>query len=153
MKHKLIIGYQGYKYSPESFIFSVNGNRFNLSDNLRSTCAMAIISGNEKKAEDIIKREYRQTLKKTKYITIGFYKEGSKKDYFFTRQLYADKSSLSDKLRIYKEFKSYVLKQDCILNTVEVATGHFKPGVTDTPDIEVIKEKADINRPVVIKLV
>ena len=106
MKKDIKVTYAGYKYAPELCNIFVNGKLYaKRGTQAAHDIAYMLITGKEKEATDKVKRQIRQEYKKPKYITIGFYKEGSKKDYFFTRQLYANKDNLNDKLFIYKEFK------------------------------------------------
>lgn len=154
MKHEIKLKYYGYKYAPESFNFFVNGKLYAAAYTPEAAAlANLILQGKEKEARDKIKRELRASYKKPHYITIGFYKAGSKKDYFFTRQLYADNTSLNDKLFIYKEFKKFMENQNETIKTHEVKTGYFIPGQTTPATTEQIEEKADIKRPVIIHLI
>lgn len=148
------ISYNGYKYAPESFSFFVNGKLY-AGRHTPEAAALAnlIIQGKEKEAADMIKRNIRKGYKKPEYITIGFYQEGSPSRYFFTRQLYARRDDLRDKLRIYKEYKHFLESNNCIVSTYEIKAGEFIPGQESTPKAEKITEKADLKRPLIIKLI
>ena len=154
MKHEINIFYNGYKYAPESFTFFVNGKLY-AGRHTEEAAALAnlIIQGKEKEAADMIKRNIRKGYKKPQYMTIGFYQEGSKTRYFFTRQLYARRDDLRDKLRIYKEYKHFLESNDCIVNTYEVNAGEVKPGQISAPETTIIEERADVKRPLIIKLI
>lgn len=153
MKH-FNISYNGYKYAPETFNIFVNGKLY-AGRHTEEAAALAnlIIQGKEKEAADRIKRNIRKGYKKPEYITIGFYQEGSKSRYFFTRQLYARRDDLTDKLRIYKEYKQFLESNNCIVNTYEVNAGEVKPGQISAPTKQTIEERADVKRPLIIKLV
>ena len=153
MKHELKISYSGYKYAPESFSFCVNGKLYAAAHTPEAAAlANLIIQGKEKEARDKIKKALRADYKKPEYITIGFYQEGSASRYFFTRQLYARRDDISDKLRIYKEYKQYIESRSGIVNTYEIKSGQFIPGKAAAPAATVIEEKADISRPIIIHL-
>lgn len=154
MKHEINISYNGYKYAPESFTFCVNGKVYAPRySQAAHDLAMLVIQGKEKEARDEIKRSIRRDYKKPQYLTIGFYQEGSKTRYFFTRQLYARRDDLTDKLRIYKEYKHFLESNNCIVSTYEIKAGEFIPGQESAAKAERINEKADIKRPLIIKLV
>ncbi len=154
MKRELNISYSGYKYAPELCNIFVNGKLYaKRGTQTAHDIAYMLITGKEKEAADTIKRQIRQEYKKPKYITIGFYKEGSKSDYIFTRQLYANKDNLNDKLFIYKEFKHFLQDQNATIQTHEVTTGNFIPGEKAPATTTIIQEKADLKRPVIINLI
>ena len=114
---------------------------------------MLYILGKEKEAADKIKKQIRASYKKPEYITIGYMQEGSKSRYFFTRQLKARRDDLPEKLRIYKEYKSFLQSNNFIVNTYEVNTADVIPGKAAAATTKVIKEKADPHRPIIIKFV
>ena len=154
MKHEINITYSGYKYAPESFTFYVNGKVYAPRHSQAAhNLAMLIIQGKEKEARDEIKRDIRRSYKEPEYITIGFFEEGNTGRYFFTRQLRARRDDLKQKLYIYKEWKHYIESKNCILNTYEVKAGEFIPGKPAATHTQVIEEKADLKRPVIIKLI
>lgn len=154
MKHNLKLSYSGYKYAPESFTIFVNNRVYAQRGSQEAhNIAMLLIAGKEKEARDEIKRNIRKSYKKPQYITIGFFQEGSRSRYFFTRQLYARRDNLPEKLRIYKEYKRFIESNNCIVNTYEVKAGDFIPGQPAKPKTTIIKEKADIKRPIIIHLV
>ena len=154
MKHEINIKYSGYKYAPESFNFFVNGKLYAPCYTQEAAAlAMLIIQGKEKEAADTIKRNIRKGYKKPHYVTIGYFQEGSKSRYFFTRQLYADSNNLTDKLRIYKEYRHFLQSQNCIVNTYEVNAGEVAPGKAAAATTTIIEEKADLNRPIIIHLI
>jgi hypothetical protein len=154
MKHEINISYNGYKYAPESFTFFVNGKLYAPRySQAAHDLAMLVIQGKEKEARDKIKRDIRRSHKEPQYITIGFFEEGSKTRYFFTRQLYARRDDLRDKLRIYKEYKHFLESNNCIVNTYEVNAGEVKPGQISAPETTKIEERADVKRPLIIKLI
>ena len=153
MKH-FNISYNGYKYAPETFNIFVNGKLY-AGRHTEEAAALAnlIIQGKEKEAADMIKRNIRKGYKEPEYITIGFYQEGSPSRYFFTRQLYARRDDLTDKLRIYKEYKHFLESNNCIVNTYEVNAGEVKPGQISAPKKQTFEERADVKRPLIIKLI
>lgn len=154
MKHDIKLSYSGYKYAPESFTFFVNGKLYAPAHTQSAhDLAMLIIQGKEDEARAEIKRAIRASYKQPEYITIGYYQEGSATRYFFTRQLYARRDDLRDKLRIYKEYKHFLESNNYIVNTYETTTADFIPGSAAVKHTEVITEKADPRRPIIIKLV
>ena len=154
MKHDFNISYNGYKYAPESFTFFVNGKVYAAAYTQEAAkLGYLIITGKEKEARDTIKRQIRADYKKPQYLTIGFYQEGSASRYFYTRQLYARRDDLRDKLRIYKEWKHFIESQNCVLNTYEINAGEFIPGQKAAPKKQLIEERADLKRPLIIKLI
>ena len=154
MKHNIKLSYSGYKYAPETFNFFVNGKLYAAAHTPEAAAlANLIIQGKEKEARDEIKRAIRKGYKKPEYITIGYYQEGSATRYFFTRQLYARRDDLLDKLRIYKEYKHFLESNNCIVNTYEVNAGEVTPGHISAPKTQLIEERADVKRPLIIKLI
>lgn len=154
MKHEINITYSGYKYAPELFTFYVNGKVYAPRHSEKAAkLGYLVITGKEKEARDEIKRDIRRSHKEPQYLTIGFYQEGSKTRYFFTRQLYARRDDLTDKLRIYKEYKHFLESNNCIVNTYEVNAGEVKPGNISAPKKQIIEERADVKRPLLIKLI
>lgn len=153
MKHEIKLSYNGYKYAPESFNFFVNGKLYAAAYTQEAAkLGYLIITGKEKEARDEIKRAIRKGYKKPEYITIGYYQEGSATRYFFTRQLYARRDNLQEKLRIYKEYKHFIEARNGIVNTYEVKSGQFVPGKAAAAQTQIIEEKADLNRPIIIHL-
>lgn len=154
MKHEINISISGYKPAPESFTIFVNGKVYAPRGSQEAhDIALLYIAGKQKEAADTIKRNIRKGYKKPQYITIGFYQEGSATRYFFTRQLYARRDNLRDKLRIYKEYKHFLESNNYIVNTYQIKTGEIIPGKATAPTAQVIEERADIKRPLIIKLV
>ena len=153
MKHEMKLSYNGYKYAPESFTFFVNGKLYAAAHTPEAAAlANLVIQGKEAEARAEIKRALRREYKKPEYITIGYYQEGSATRYFFTRQLYARRDDISDKLRIYKEYRHFLEARSGIVNTYEVKSGQFVPGKAAAAQTTIIEEKADLNRPIIIHL-
>lgn len=148
------ITYCGYKYAPEQCSVFLNNRLYaKAGTQAAHDITLLLIAGKEKEAADIIKRQLRKEAKKPAYITIGYYQEGSKSRYFFTRQLIARRDDLPEKLRIYKEWKHFIKSNNCIVNTYELNAGEVKPGHISAPKKQIIEERADIKRPIIIKLI
>lgn len=154
MKRAFNITYCGYKYAPEQCSVYVNNQLYaKAGTQAAHDITLLLIAGKQKEAADTVKRQIRKAAKKPAYITIGYYQEGSKSRYFFTRQLYARRDDLPEKLRIYKEYKHFLQDHDGIVNTYTVSTGAIIPGQNAAPETKVITEKADLKRPVIIHLI
>ncbi len=152
MKRAFNITYCGYKYAPEQCSVYVNNQLYaKAGTQAAHDITLLLIAGKKKEAADMIKREIRKEAKKPEYITIGFFEEGTRR-YFFTRQLYARRDNLPEKLRIYKEYKHFLQDHDGIVNTYTVSTGAIIPGQNAAPETKVITEKADLKRPLIIHL-
>ena len=152
MKHDIKVTYSGYKYAPEQCAVYVNNRLYAKAGTQAAhdiTCLL--IAGKEKEAADKIKRAIRKAAKEPEYITIAFFEEGTKR-YFFTRQLYARRDNLPEVLNIYKEYKHYLQARNGIVNTYTVKSADFIPGQTSAPTTQIIEEKADLNRPLIIHL-
>jgi len=110
---------QGYKYAPESFksykvIIDKTGKgnhkyellNFTADENKR--IGDIYITKGKNEAVNEIKRLYRKMRREfnsKKYCCFGFFKEGSKTEFIYIRQLRALNSNLKDKLYYYKEMK------------------------------------------------
>ena len=145
---KDIIKYSMYRFAPETFKCSVNGQSLAIED--PSTLGMMFVSGNTKGVDDEIKRIVRKIRTQRRRVTFGFYGKGNNK-YFYTRELGAYDDDLQDKLRIYKEWKRYCLSRDCDLATHTVTSGEFTlNGMKNTKEKE-STEIVDITRPIKIR--
>lgn len=143
------ITYRVNKWAPEQSGFSVDGKVFAPPySRLASELGVLVIEGRKKEAEDRIKRIIRSQYKKPRRCTIGFYEKGTKR-FFYTSQLIADDSSLSEKLRVYKQWKQYCKDQNCIMHTHDVTQGAVIPGQPlEKGKVIEIKGIADIRRPI-----
>lgn len=146
--------YSGYKYSPESFRFYMNGKYINLDAQSAHDIACMVISGRKKEAEDTLKRILRNAEKETNdYICIGFYGVNSD-TYYFTQDLKCNKNNLQDKLHAYKEWKRYIKSKNCDLSTHTVTSGLLTPDGKMTKEREEnVLDKVDLSRPCIIRLV
>jgi len=133
------ISYYGHKYAPESLTIEINNKKYEPSNTNIKTL---ICCGNLKEAIPLLKREYRQTQNKNKFITFCFFAENSK-DYYFCRQLVANNNNLMDKLRIYKELKHH-LQENPPRYTVE--SGKLIPGATEAPEKKIINVNIDFKK-------
>lgn len=148
-KNAISYGMADVKWAPETFGCSVYGKRLVLDDPSRFGCLL--ISGKRKELEDAIKRTYRKTLRKERFVTIGFFVKDSKK-YYFTRQLAARADDLHDRLRIFKLFKEYCLDNGCTFETAAVTEGEFIPGQeAKAQKVTILREEVDLKRPLTIR--
>lgn len=117
MKTNIIKSISGYRYAPESAkITTIYGK---LSDEiLRDTNIQTLaMCRNYKELEKQVKIIVRKELKKEKYngITYAFFQENSTQ-FYYTKQLIADKNNIKDRLRVYKEWKNYIINNNYKLN-------------------------------------
>ncbi|MEG0898387.1 MAG: hypothetical protein RSF40_01575 [Oscillospiraceae bacterium] len=151
---------QCYRYTPEQFqAFRVvgfsNGNRnipiyekINLSDNDIRTCGYAYCTKGRDAAIAELKRVIRKMERQPKlYVTIGFRSKVYPKQYRFTQDIRCLPNDLKEKLRVYKEFKEFVLSQNCMFGDYTEATldGHYKP-----TNIKTKYDELDITKPVMV---
>ena len=131
-KHDKLFKYGGYRYAPEQWGFSYNGKQINLDTDTKTTLAMLVISGKRKEAEDELKRLLRKEEKQINdFVTFGFFGKNSNK-YYFTSQLSAHRNNLAEKLRIYKEWKRYIIEdKNGKLQPFVVTSGYFTPYGTE----------------------
>ena len=142
------ITYKVYKPAPEQSVFYVDGKVFSpMYTQLSHDLGMLVVEGKKKEAEDKIKRIVRAQRLKKRRCTIGFYEQGTNR-FFYTFQLLADDTNLQEKLRVYKEWKRYCESVGCIMKTHEVTSGKFIPGEKSNSEVKIIKEIADLTRPV-----
>ena len=138
----------GYKYAPESIGFSLNGKRLNLPEEVRSRIAYLAVCGKNKEVEDELKRFLRKEENKPcDLITFGFYAKDDRRNFYFTKQLRAYRTDLPEKLRIYKEWKHYIV-DTCggRLQPFVVTTGHITPYGSDKANEEDTSVEIDTNR-------
>lgn len=138
----------GYKYAPESFNFTLNGKLLNIPAEIKGNLQYKAVCGKCKEVEDELKRYLRKEEKKPcDLVTFGFYAKDNKRDFYFTKQLTAHRSDLSEKLRIYKEWKHYIVDTcDCRLQPFVVTTGHITPYGTEKAGEEDTSVEIDTNR-------
>lgn len=119
----------GYKYSPESVRFSLNGKCINFSEEVRSRLAYLAVCGENEKLLIELKRALRAEEKKPRVVgkCICFFKKDSN-EFYYTQQLRYNPDDLYDALRCYKEWKRYIQSKNCMLETgYEVTEGEFNP--------------------------
>ncbi len=151
-REKIKVTCTGYKYAPELCNIFVNGKLYaERGTQAAHDIAYLFITGHAKEAADTVKRQIRAAYKKPEYITIGFYGVDSN-DYYFTRQLYADRDNLHDVLNIYKQWKNFILQNNCIVKTYTTESGQIIPGQAAKPITKTIEVKADIKKPLIIHL-
>lgn len=141
--------WSGYKYSPESVNFYLNGRRLNLAEGARSRIAYLVICERNKEALDELKRILRKEEKKPQVAgkCICFYKEGSDTEFYYTEQLLYNPDDLQDALRCYKEWKHYIQSKYCILETgYEIAEAEYTPLGMSQMQRRVIENKVDLTR-------
>jgi hypothetical protein len=115
-KHDNFTYNYGWRTAPEQWSFYHNGKLIELDSDIRNSLACLCLSGKTREAENELKRIIRKQQKTSnKYVTIGFYGVEHTKEYYFTKQLLARKDNLSDMLRIYKDWKEYILNLNCKL--------------------------------------
>lgn len=127
-KHENFTYNYGWRTAPEQWNFYLNGKRIRLDHETRNKLACMCLLGKAKEAEDELKRLLRKEEKqKHDFVTFGFYGKNSK-DFYFTKQLKAHRTDQVEKLRIYKEWKRYIV-DDCNerLQPFKVTTGHITP--------------------------
>lgn len=155
------IGITCYKYAPESFkAYAVlkfsNGNKnvpeytqIKLTDEETSICGNVFCTSGRNKALTELKKIIRNKIKESKqYCTIGFLNINNNKQFHYIRSQYCNITNLTEKLRIYKEFKKYILDCDCKIESFKVAKldGNYKPESVTTE-----YDYIDIKKPVLVK--
>ena len=152
-KHDKFTYLHGWKTAPEQWSFYWNNKPIHLDNNTQSTVACLMLSGKEKEAEAILKRELRKQEKEENYICIGFFGKNSRQ-FYFTQQLRCRRNNLQEKLYSYKEWKHYIEMRDCDLALSTVTSGHMQAdGKMSEGKAEKSKNIVDLNRPCIIKLV
>ncbi len=147
------VTYRVYKYAPEQSRFWVNGRIYAKEySQLAHDLGYLIVTGREKEAVDMIKRDIRKKRAEKRRCTFGFFEKGTRR-YFYTQQLIADDDSLAEKLSVYKEWKRYCESQNCVMAVHEVTEGSFIPGQKSDAKSHIVEEVADLTRPVKIYLV
>ena len=137
----------GWRLAPEQWSFYYNGKYIPLDNNTRNTLACMCLSGKVKEAEDELKRLLRKEEKKQHdIVTFGFYGKDST-EFYYTKQLTAHRSNLSEKLRIYKEWKRHII-EDCNgrLQPFTVTTGYITPYGAEKAEEEDTSVEIDTNR-------
>ena len=145
----------GWKTAPEQWRFYYNEKYIPLDNNTRNSLACMCLSGKIKEAEDELKRLLRKEEKKPHdLITFGFYGKNSK-DFYYTKQLLAHRTDLQEKLRIYKEWKHYIVDNcDGRLQPFTVTTGYITPYGSEKAEEEDTSVEIDTNRHgVIIRIV
>ncbi len=111
-KHENFTYNYGWRTAPEQWSFYLNGKRIRLDHENRNKLACMCLLGKVKEAEDELKRLLRKEEKQQHdFVTFGFYGKNSK-EFYFTEQLQAHRTDQAEKLRIYKEWKRYII-EDC----------------------------------------
>lgn len=119
----------GYKYAPESVVFSINGKHINFPEEVRSRLAYLAVCGENEKLLIELKRALRAEEKKPRVVgkCICFFKKDSN-EFYYTQQLRYDPDDLYDALRCYKEWKRYIQSKNCMLETgYETTECEFNP--------------------------
>lgn len=148
--------WSGCKYAPESFRFLLNGKPFYMPEAERSRIAYLVACGRYETALDELKRALRKKEKSSQIVgkCICFFKEGSDREFYYTRQLMYDPANLQDALRCFKEWKRYIQNKHCVLETgFEVTTGEFVPFGETKAQYKVIKNTVDLSRFRSIKII
>lgn len=134
----MLIEYYGYKYAPEQLKIYINNKKY---EPLNNTIKYNLLYHPDKGIQDL-KREYRQSQHKQKYITFCFFAENSN-NYYYSKQLAANNNNLMDKLRIYKELKHH-LQANPIKYITE--SGNITPNQAEAPTKTETYIKIDFNR-------
>lgn len=137
-----------YRYAPESFKVYFNRARINLNPEEINRCGRICCCKGMNEALEEVKRIIRNKVKnKKEFCTIGFRNLDNNSDYFYTKQLIANRNNLREKLRVYKEFKEYLLQKDCKI--ASVTTTKLGAGYKEESQ-KVEYSHVDINKPVII---
>lgn len=141
-------GWYGYKYTPESVVFTLNGKRLYLPDDERNKIAYLVICGRKREALDELKRILRKEEKQPLVIgkCICFFKRNSN-EFYYTQQLQYQPDNIQDALRCYKEWKRYIKSKECILETgYEVTEGEFELCGDNKGQTRLISNVVDLTR-------
>lgn len=150
-KHDNFTYSHGWRTAPEQWYFGWNGKTIDMDYSTRTHIAQLMIAGKEDEAIAILKRLLRKQEKEDSYICIGFWTE-DRKDYYFTSDLMCRADSLQDKLRVYKEWKRYIMEHNGVLSTHTVTTGYVSPcGMTAGVEEE-IEDRIDLTRPCTVRV-
>lgn len=140
--------WNGYKYAPETIMFSLNGKQLLLPEEKRSRLAYMAVCGKEKEVEDELKRFLRKEEKTPQVIgkCICFFKKNSN-EFYYTQQLKYDPNDIQDALRCYKKWKSFIKTNNCVLETgYELSEGEFSPCGTNQATYRTITSVVDLTR-------
>lgn len=149
-KHDKFTYSYGWRTAPEQWNFYHNEKLIKLDNDTRNSLACLCISGKVSEAENELKRIIRKRqTKNNKYATIGFYDVERKTEYYFTKQLLARKDNLQDMVRIYKEWKSYILNMNCQLPAY---TEGKLDGKYNTIEKQTVYNNVDITRGLIINV-
>ena len=154
-KEKERYSYGGYKYATESINFTLNGKLLTLPEDLRSNLAYLALCGRHKEVIDGLKRYVRKERKSAdvEYVTYGFYRENGGKDFYYTKELLACPNDMQDRIRVYKNWRKFLLDHDCIATTYTVESGTVTPDGIAKPTVSAQEVRVDLKRPVRIKFV
>lgn len=133
------------EYAPETFTCSVNGKYFPLE--YPSTIGQIWLSKGTEAMKAEIKKEVRKRRQERRRVTIGFYVDDTKR-FCYTRDLGAYNDDLQDKLRIYKLWKEFCLKNNCVLSHHEITSGYITPDGNSKTKTEEVKDKVNLKRPI-----
>lgn len=154
-KHENFTYNFGYKAAPEQWRFYFNEKYIPLDNDTRNSLACMCLAGKIKEAEDELKRLLRKEEKKSHdLITFGFYGKNSN-DFYYTKQLLVHRVDSQEKLRIYKEWKHYIVDtcEGC-LQPFTVTTGYITPYGSEKAEEEDTSVEIDTNRHgVIIRIV
>jgi len=150
-KEKERYSFGGYRYAPESVKFTLNGKRLILPEELRSILAYKAVCGQTKEVVDGLKRFVRKQRRESNIagITYGFYGAGTT-EYYFTRDLVipAD-SKLSEKVRVYKAWKEFLLEKNCVVELPYVVEeGEVMPNGIKKTETRPAEARVDLLRPI-----
>lgn len=149
-KHDKFTYSYGWRTAPEQWNFYHNEKLIKLDNDIRNSLACLCISGKVTEAENELKRIIRKSqTKSSKFATIGFYDTERKTEYYFTKQLLARKDNLQDMLRVYKEWKSYILNMGCQLPAY---TEGKLDGNYNTIEKQTVYNNVDITRGLIINV-
>lgn len=153
-KHEKFEYNYGWRTAPEQWSFFLNGKYLPLNSDTRNTLACMCLNGNVKGAEDKLKRYLRKIEKKDTYwYSICFFKEGSKDEFYYTKELLYRQGKLQDALHCYKTWKHYIQKKNCMLDVgYEVTEGEFKPFEDSKVEKRAVVKKVDLNHPGRVRL-
>jgi len=152
----------GYKHATESFrsykVFIDQSGRGNhsyiplkLSKDQEWEIGYACMTKGKEAARALAKKYDRQRSKKPRqFITYGFLDANDKHRYHFTQQLRClPDSPLTERHRIFKEFKDYLLRHDGKIKRYDQCKldGHYRP-----EEVTEVYDTADISKPVIVRL-
>lgn len=144
----------GYKYSPSSVRFFLNGKSLRLPEEIKNRCAYLAVCGKYKEAEDELKRFVRkkrrtQTAKKT----IAFFEEGSDTKFYYTKELLYNPGDLQEELMCYKKWKKYIQDRNCILDVgYEITEGEINLFGENKSNRKLSGVKIDLTRFTTVKI-